>query len=91
MIERLTMILAEKGDMGHVALFLWAAAASVQSLMLLRDLTATAARLEDFVMAIAQVNAMITERRSLTDLHEHPGTDSAFHQTGDADGQTDDE
>ncbi|MFK7793281.1 MAG: hypothetical protein AB8B88_11505 [Devosiaceae bacterium] len=61
MVERLATLFFERGDIGHVALFLWAASASALSLIQLRVLTNTAARFEAFVLAIARLNAMLSK------------------------------
>lgn len=59
MIEAIAALFFEKGDIGHVALFLWAASASALTLIQLRVLSTTAARFEAFVLAIARLNAML--------------------------------
>ena len=59
MIGDTLTLLAEKGDVGHIALFLWAFAASWVALILLRDLVDTANRFEAFVIAIARLNARL--------------------------------
>lgn len=60
MIEGLARLFLEGGDVGHVALFLWAASASAFAVILLRELARTSARFEAFVMAIARVNALLS-------------------------------
>lgn len=60
MIEGLARLFLEGGDVGHVALFLWAASASALAVILLRELSRTSARFEAFVMAIARVNALLS-------------------------------
>lgn len=69
MIERLVTLFFDRGDIGHVALFLWAASASALALVLLRELARTSARFEAFVMAIARLNALLTD---LPDPHQTP-------------------
>lgn len=62
MIERLAALLGSEGDVGHIALFLWAASASALSALLVRDLAQTTARYEAFVMAIARLNALLASQ-----------------------------
>lgn len=59
MIEGLVTQFFAHGDVGHVALFLWAASASALAVILLRELSRTSARFEAFVMAIARLNALM--------------------------------
>ena len=59
MIEGLATQFFAHGDVGHVALFLWAASASALAVILLRELSRTSARFEAFVMAIARLNALM--------------------------------
>lgn len=67
MIERLATLFFDRGDIGHVALFLWAAAASGLALTLSRDLARTAARFEAFVLAIARLNALLANADAVLD------------------------
>ncbi len=59
MIETLTAPILTRGDIGHVALLLWAISASALALVLLRELARTSSRFEAFVMAIARLNALL--------------------------------
>jgi len=47
---------AERGDLAHLALFLWAASASALALALLRELGAASRRFDDFVRELARFN-----------------------------------
>jgi hypothetical protein len=49
-------IFSERGDLAHVALFLWAGSATALLYLLLRALSATIERLDDFVREIARFN-----------------------------------
>ena len=49
-------VFAERGDLAHVALFLWAGSATALLYLLLRALSATIERLDDFVREIARFN-----------------------------------
>ena len=46
----------ERGDLAHLALFLWAAGASVLALHALKELAAAARRFDDFVRELARFN-----------------------------------
>ena len=70
MIEDLARVFSETGDVGHVALFLWAASASALAVAALREVTRTARRFEAFVVAIARVNAMLADEPADTKSHE---------------------
>lgn len=70
MIEGLARLFLEGGDVGHVALFLWAASASALAVILLRELSRTSARFEAFVMAIARVNALLSSDIETPDTEE---------------------
>lgn len=67
MIEGLARVFLEGGDVGHVALFLWAASASAFAVILLRELGRTSARFEAFVMAIARINALLSRDNETPD------------------------
>jgi hypothetical protein len=54
---------SERGDLAHLALFLWAACASAYALFALRELAASARRFDDFVRELARFN----------DTFGHPG------------------
>lgn len=46
----------ERGDLGHLALFLWACAASLQAHFAVRELSAATRRLDAFVRELARFN-----------------------------------
>jgi hypothetical protein len=46
----------ERGDLAHLALFLWAAGASALLVQALRELAAAARRFDDFVRELARFN-----------------------------------
>jgi hypothetical protein len=52
----LTRTFIERGDLAHLALFLWAASASALALFALRELTAATRRFDDFVRELARFN-----------------------------------
>jgi hypothetical protein len=47
---------SERGDLAHLALFLWAASASALVLMLLRELAAATRRFDDFIRELSHFN-----------------------------------
>jgi hypothetical protein len=57
----LTAVVAERGDLAHVVLFLWASAASALVLALVREIAAQARRLDAFVAEIARVTRRIDD------------------------------
>jgi hypothetical protein len=52
----LTTTFAERGDLAHLALFLWASSASALAVFALRELTASMRRFDDFVRELARFN-----------------------------------
>lgn len=46
----------ERGDLAHLALFLWATSASALALFALRELVQSARRFDDFVRELARFN-----------------------------------
>jgi hypothetical protein len=47
---------AERGDLAHLALFLWASGASVLLVFALRELAAAMRRFDDFVRELSRFN-----------------------------------
>jgi hypothetical protein len=52
----LIRIFSERGDLAHLALFLWASSASALLVFALRELVRTMRRLDDFVRELAHFN-----------------------------------
>ncbi len=52
----LTRIFSERGDLAHLALFLWATGASALALFALRELAAAMRRFDDFVRELSRFN-----------------------------------
>jgi hypothetical protein len=52
----LTQTFAERGDLAHLALFLWASSASALLVFALRELAACMRRFDDFVRELARFN-----------------------------------
>ena len=58
----ITRAFAERGDLAHLALFLWASGASALLVWALRELAAANRRFNDFVAEIARLNRYFSER-----------------------------
>jgi hypothetical protein len=56
----------ERGDLAHLALFLWASAASAAFLFTLRELAAASRRFDDFVRELTLFNRRARRKRSST-------------------------
>ncbi|MEX0753442.1 MAG: hypothetical protein WD073_11035 [Xanthobacteraceae bacterium] len=52
----LAKIFGERGDLAHLALFLWASGASALLVFALRELAASMRRFDDFVRELARFN-----------------------------------
>ena len=55
-MDEITRSVIERGDLAHLALFLWATGASVLLLWSLRELAAANRRFDDFVRELAHFN-----------------------------------
>jgi hypothetical protein len=55
-MDDLTHIFSERGDLAHLALFLWASSASALAIFVLRELAAAVRRFDDFVRELARFN-----------------------------------
>ena len=58
----LIRIFSERGDLAHLALFLWAAAASAALTLTLRELSAASRRFDDFVRELERFNRRAARR-----------------------------
>lgn len=56
-MDALIATITERGDLAHLALFLWAAGASALLVRVLKELAAAARRFDDFVRELARFNA----------------------------------
>lgn len=63
MPEEVTRAVIERGDLAHLALFLWAASASLLALVLVRELSLSNRRFSDFVDEIARLNRRLNALR----------------------------
>ena len=55
-MDELIRTFIERGDLAHVALFLWASSASALTWFALRELAASIRRFDDFVRELARFN-----------------------------------
>ena len=55
-MDELIATFRERGDLAHLALFLWAASASALAAFALRELAAASRRFDDFVRELARFN-----------------------------------
>ena len=56
LVDEVTQSIITRGDLAHLALFVWACGASALLVMTLRDLSAANRRFDDFVRELAQFN-----------------------------------
>ena len=61
-MDDLTKTIAERGDLAHLALFLWASGASGLLVWTLKELSAANRRFEDFVKEIAALNRLFKNK-----------------------------
>jgi hypothetical protein len=62
----LIRIFTERGDLAHLALLLWALAASAAFLFTLRELAAASRRFDEFVRQLSRFNRRAKGQRDLT-------------------------
>ncbi len=58
----LTNVFAERGDLAHLALFLWAVSASALLAIVLREYAAAMRRFDDFVRELSRFNRKLGGR-----------------------------
>ncbi|HZY67395.1 MAG TPA: hypothetical protein VFE52_02340 [Devosia sp.] len=61
-MDDLTKTIASRGDLAHLALFLWAGGASSLLVWTLRELATANKRFEDFVKEIAALNRLFQRK-----------------------------
>jgi hypothetical protein len=71
LIEHVTESVLARGDLAHLALLLWAGAASLFCALVLRDLAAANKRFDDFVRELARFNRRHAPERSGHPDHNH--------------------
>ncbi|WMS41689.1 hypothetical protein RDV64_16645 [Acuticoccus sp. MNP-M23] len=57
-MDPLTQSVVERGDLAHLALFMWATASSGLLVWTMRELARSNRRFSDFVSAIAKINSL---------------------------------
>jgi hypothetical protein len=55
-MDDLVRTFAERGDLAHLALFLWASSATALLVLALRELGGATRRIDEFVRALARLN-----------------------------------
>ncbi|RTL49753.1 MAG: hypothetical protein EKK40_15565 [Bradyrhizobiaceae bacterium] len=58
---------SERGDLAHLALFLWASAASAAFALTLRELSAATKRFDEFVRELALFNRRVRRKQDSLD------------------------
>ena len=61
-VDDITRTFSERGDLAHLALFLWASSATGLLVWVLRELAASNRRFNDFVSEIARLNRFFRDR-----------------------------
>jgi len=61
-VDDIAKTFADRGDLAHLALFLWASGASALLVFVLRELAASNRRFNDFVNEIARLNRFFSDR-----------------------------
>jgi len=61
-MDELTKTIVTRGDLAHLALFLWATGASAVTVWALREMAAANRRFEDFVKEIASLNRLFQRK-----------------------------
>ncbi|MGC1467679.1 MAG: hypothetical protein WA792_18350 [Pseudolabrys sp.] len=61
-MNELIATFAERGDLAHLALFLWASMASALAWFALRELAAASRRFDEFVRELARFNDMFRSK-----------------------------
>jgi len=61
-MDELTRTFIERGDLAHLALFLWASGASALLVWTVRELAASNRRFNEFVAEIARLNRIFSDR-----------------------------
>lgn len=61
-MDELIRTFSERGDLAHLALFLWASVASVAALFALRELAGASKRFDEFVRQLALFNRRVGRR-----------------------------
>lgn len=57
-MDPITQSVVERGDLAHLALFMWASASSALLMWTMRELARSNRRFSDFVAAVAKLNSL---------------------------------
>jgi hypothetical protein len=84
-MESILRTFAERGDLAHLALFLWASGVSALLWRALKELVAANRRFDDFVRELARFNAWFAANRNpSSQAHStRPGTSSRMRRTAE--------
>ncbi len=63
-MNELTQLIAQKGDLAHLALFLWASSSSALLVWSLRELVSANRRFDAFVSEIANLNRLFKGKKT---------------------------
>lgn len=72
MLEDVARSVLDRGDLAHLALFLWAATASFLTLLLLKELAISNQRFSDFVAELSDLNQRLNRLRSGVSVSGEP-------------------
>ena len=82
-MDELTKTIASRGDLAHLALFLWASGASALLVWTLRELATANQRFEDFVKEIAALNRLFHPSSGSSDPERARSTNRCLTPPGD--------
>ena len=72
MLEDVARSVLDRGDLAHLALFLWAASASLLTLLLLKELAISNQRFSEFVAELFDLNQRLNRLRSGVSVSGEP-------------------
>lgn len=72
MLEDVARSVLDRGDLAHLALFLWAATASFLTLLLLKELAISNQRFSDFVAELSDLNQRLNRLRNGVSVSGEP-------------------
>ena len=72
MLEDVARSVLDRGDLAHLALFLWAASASLLTLLLLKELAISNQRFSEFVAELSDLNQRLNRLRSGVSVSGEP-------------------
>ena len=72
MLEDVARSVLDRADLAHLALFLWAASASLLTLLLLKELAISNQRFSEFVAELSDLNQRLNRLRSGVSVSGEP-------------------